>query len=182
MERPSGGGVFLAGVGLDGDFEGGHVEVDAAVLEFFCLVDAPGRLPGDAEGGVVENDEEFATLFKMTCGIGNGKGVVFDVLEHEEEGSVRKGGMMNGKGFCDIADEEGEFRSFFGIADERGRGVDADVVDLFRDVAAQNALPTAEVEKRVAAFEVEKSERIGEDDLFVVIVPLFADNRVVPFM
>ena len=70
VERPGlRGGLFLAGMGLDGDFEGGEVAVDPAVLNFFLLVDLPARLPGDAEAGVVENEDELAPFLQRTMDI-----------------------------------------------------------------------------------------------------------------
>jgi hypothetical protein len=35
-------------------------------LELLCLVDAPAGLAGDAEAGVVENEEELAAGFEGT--------------------------------------------------------------------------------------------------------------------
>ncbi len=63
VERPGlFGGSLSAGLGLDGDFEIGHVAVDPPVLEFFRFVDSPAGLAGDAEAWVVEDEDEGGTL------------------------------------------------------------------------------------------------------------------------
>ncbi len=66
-----GGGraLLLAGAGENRDFEGRHVAVDAAGLELFLLVDDPAALPGNAETGVVENEDELALGHKMGGGV-----------------------------------------------------------------------------------------------------------------
>ncbi len=61
MERPRGGRfILLPGVGLDGDFQRTHIEIDAAVLELFRLVDTPRRLARDAVARMVHDDQELA--------------------------------------------------------------------------------------------------------------------------
>ena len=61
MERPCGGRfIVLPGVGLDRNLERTHIKIDAAVLELFRLVNAPGRLARDAVARMVHHDQELA--------------------------------------------------------------------------------------------------------------------------
>ena len=66
VERPCGCRLlFLAGVGLNGDFQRGEIEVDPPVLEFFFSIDSPMGLPGDAKTGVVKDDSKHASGLKV---------------------------------------------------------------------------------------------------------------------
>lgn len=73
-------GLSLAGVGGDGDFEGSHVAVDAARLDLLLLVDDPVRLTGDAETGVVEDDNEGCLWVKVFGGFKDGQISPLDIL------------------------------------------------------------------------------------------------------
>jgi hypothetical protein len=72
--------------------------------------------------------------------------------------------------------------TFFGFLDKRGRGIYPGIIDAGRELAAEDALAAAEVEEGIACFEGEELERLGKDDMFMVVVPFFADEAVVPFV
>lgn len=77
-------------MGLDRDFERAHIEVDAPVLEFFGLINAPRGLAWDAEARMVHDEEEFAAGFQMLSRVLESCCRIFEVLCHEDHGSVGK--------------------------------------------------------------------------------------------
>jgi hypothetical protein len=64
--------LLLSGVHDDGDAEGAGVGVEAAVLDFALLIEAPGSLAGDAEAGMIEGPEKTAARMQDAGGGGGG--------------------------------------------------------------------------------------------------------------
>ena len=95
---------MFAGVRLDRDFEGAHVEVDAPVLEFFGLVDAPGGLTGNPEARMVHDDEKFTAWFEVRGCVLEGSGRIFEVLCDEDHGGVGKIFFFDAKRLCNVGD------------------------------------------------------------------------------
>ena len=138
---------MFAGVGLDRDFKGAHVEVDATVLEFFRFVDAPGRLTRDAEARMVDDDEEFAVGFEVGGCVLEGSGGIFEVLCDENHRSVGKIFFFQAKRMGDVGDVKRMFRFGFGSLNE-GRGcVDADIFDMLWNRSREDSLAAAEVKE-----------------------------------
>jgi hypothetical protein len=103
---------------LDRYFEWGEVAVDPAVLEFVYLIYFPAALPGDAEAGVVEDEEEGGAGSEVVRGGGEGELGKFHVLERKNEGSACEVFFGEWEGFCGVGDEEGSSLFFFSFFDE----------------------------------------------------------------
>src|ERR1700722_4243833 len=98
--------LLLARLGEDGDFKGSHVAVDATVLEFFLLVEAPARLARDAETGVVEDDDERSIFAQvLECGPKEFEGIA-QVLYGEDACGMGKFFAGKIEGMCKIMDKE----------------------------------------------------------------------------
>ena len=63
--------------------------------------------------------------------------MVFDILEDQDERCVRKWLMLEMERLCNVSDVERLLRSSFSFFDQRGRSIDADIVDLGRNVTAE---------------------------------------------
>ncbi len=162
-----------ARVSVDRDFQWREVTVDAAVLEFVLGIDFPTTLAGDAEGGVIENQEKPAAGLEVSGGSFYDQLRVGQILEGEDDGGVAEVSFGKGKGFLNIGDEigvPGRGVILFGKFYQGGGEIEAGILDLRTDLASKNALAASQIKKRGVGIEVEKFEGIGQDKVLVIIM------------
>lgn len=172
----------LARVHDDGDAEGPGVGIHAAVLDFPLLIETPGGLAGNAEGGVVQRPEEAAAGAQDGGDRLGHRREMLHVLNAEDGGGGVKWSKAVEAGCISHDEAHGTGgRVGAGFGDEGGRGIDAgDACAARGERAGKDALAATEVEDGFVGLRLEEVKRAGENDLLVEVGAFFTDEAVVP--